>query len=176
MHYLITYFSLPCFFCITFHPAGMILSRNQFFLLLSILGVAPFYLSKILWLSNSKQTTGIVWFMGHTLELHGDISNHLVVLLKAGKDSVTFNSSAGLGYRIGDSVPVRYQKDNPSDARINIPYCIWTDTLVNSLLPILILLVLFFTPERFAPLIPKKAKVRLGIKPFLKIIPDGSDT
>jgi hypothetical protein len=154
----------------------MILSRNQFFVLLLILLVGPFYVSKILWLTSSRRATGLAWFMGHTLELNGGISRHLVILFNAGKDSATFNAGDNLGFRVGDPVPVRYQKDDPSDARINIPVCIWGDTWVNSLLPELVLLVLFLTPGRFDPLIPKKAKILIGIKPFIKIIPDGPDS
>jgi hypothetical protein len=149
----------------------MILSRNQFFLVLLILLVGPFYVAKILWLTSSGKATGRALFMGHTLELHGDISQHLVVLFKAGKDSVTFNAGDNLGFKVGDPVPVRYQKANPTDARINITVCIWGDTWVDSLLPELFLLVLLLTPDRFDPLIPWNARIRLGIKPLIKIIP-----
>ena len=53
----------------------------------------------------------------------------------------------------------------------SIPYEIWGPTLVYSLFPLLIFLVLLLTPERFDPLIPQKSKVLLGIKPFIKIVP-----
>jgi hypothetical protein len=149
----------------------MILNRNQFFLILVILLVGPFYVYKICWLITSRAATGSVWFIGHTLELHGDISQHLVVLFHIGKDSSFFNVGTSLGLHVGDSVPVRYQKDNPTDVRIDSPVTIWGDTLVNSLLPELFLLVLFLTPTRFDPLIPWRARVRIGIKPFIKIVP-----
>jgi hypothetical protein len=121
----------------------MNLSRNQFFVLLLILFVSPFYAAKIYWLTHSRPATGLAWFMGHTLELHGDISQHLVILFQVGQDSVIFNAGDNQGFRVGDLVPIRYQKDNPSDARINIPVCIWGDTWVNSLLPLMVLLVFF---------------------------------
>ena len=147
----------------------MLLTRNQFFLILLILFViGPFYVPRVLWLTHSKKTTGRVWFMGHTLELLGDISQHLVIIFRAGNDSVTFNS--GGDFHVGDAVPVRYQKDNPSDARINTFSGMWEDTLINSLLPLLTLLILFITPGRFDPLIPWKARIRIGIKPLIKII------
>ena len=47
----------------------------------------------------------------------------------------------------------------------------WSGTLVFALCPLLILLVLFLTPDRFDPLIPKKSTILIGIKPFVKIIP-----
>jgi hypothetical protein len=148
----------------------MVFRRSQFFLMLSILLLGAFYVPRLLWLNSSEKTTGLAWFMGHTLELHGDISQHLVILFKAGKDSVTFNGAGNVGFRVGDAVPVRYQKDNPSDARIDVAICIWGDIWVNSLLPEVVLLVLFITPDRFDPLIPWNARIRIGIKPLIKII------
>jgi len=53
----------------------------------------------------------------------------------------------------------------------NLPFRIWGLTLVYSIFPLLVLLVLVLTPERFDPLIPKKSRILLGINPFIKIIP-----
>jgi len=53
-----------------------------------------------------------------------------------------------------------------------IPIDVWGATLVFSLFPLLILLVLLLTPERLDPLIPKKSRILLGIRPFIKIIPN----
>ena len=151
----------------------MLLTRTLFFLVLLVVLLSPFYGPRLIWLARSKTTTGKVWFVGHTLELQGDISSHLVIIFKAGRDSFTFN--AGGHFRVGDPVPVRYDTANPADARINTAFGIWGDIWVNSLLPELVLLILFITPGRFDPLIPWKAKVRIGIKPLIKIIPDGPD-
>ena len=52
-----------------------------------------------------------------------------------------------------------------------LPQKVWGASFVYSLFPLLILLVLFFTPERLDPLIPRKSKVLIGIRPFIKIIP-----
>jgi hypothetical protein len=52
----------------------------------------------------------------------------------------------------------------------NLPMDIWAPTVVYSLFPLLILLVLLLTPERLDPLIPRKSKVLLGIRPFIKIV------
>ncbi len=148
----------------------MVLSRNQFFLLLLFLVIAPFYVYKIDWLFTSKSATGVGLFVGHTLELNGSISEHLVVAYPTDKDSGVFNAGTNLGFTVGDRIPVCYQKDNPAEVRIDVPAAIWGDTLVDSLLPILILLVLFLTPDRFDPLIPWNARIRIGVKPFIKII------
>jgi hypothetical protein len=53
----------------------------------------------------------------------------------------------------------------------NIPFEIWASTLVFSLFPLLVWLVLFLTPDSLDPLIPRKSKILLGIRPLIKIIP-----
>jgi hypothetical protein len=149
----------------------MLLTRNQFFLVLSILLLGPFYVPRLLWLTHSGKATGRGWFVGHTLEMQGNITEHLVIIFRAGNDSVFFNGG-GRKFHVGDAVPVRYQKDDPSDARINTFSGMWEDVLINSLLPLLTLLILYITPARFDPLIPWKARVQLGIKPLIKIVPN----
>lgn len=149
----------------------MLLSRNQFFLVLAVLAHVALYMPRILWINHSERTFGLVWFMGHTLELNGSISGHLVILFQAGKDSVTFNTADNWNLKVGDTIPVRYQKTDPSDAKVDIRIAMWGDIWVNSLVPELVLLILFVTPNRFDPLIPWKSKIRIGIRPFLKIIP-----
>jgi hypothetical protein len=153
----------------------MLLTRTQFFLVLSISLLGPFYVPRLLWLIHSKKATGRGWFIGHTLEMQGNVTQHLVVIFKAGEDSVFFNGG-GRKFHVGDSVPVRYQKNNPSDARVNTFFGMWEDTLIDSLLPLLTLLILYITPTRFDPLIPWKARVRLGIKPLIKIIRHDADS
>jgi len=56
-----------------------------------------------------------------------------------------------------------------------IPMEIWAPTVVYSLFPLLILLVLLLTPKRLDPLLPAKSTVLLGIRPFIKIIPKPID-
>jgi hypothetical protein len=152
----------------------MVLSRTQFFLVLSIALLGPFYVPRLFWLAHSRTATGKVWFVGHTLELLGDISSHRVILFKAGGEPFFFNA-ADRHFEVGDPVPLRYNINHPADARINTASGIWEDVFINSLLPELVLVILFITPGRFDPLIPWKARVRIGIKPPIKIISHGSD-
>jgi hypothetical protein len=51
-----------------------------------------------------------------------------------------------------------------------LPQNVWGASFVYSLFPLLILLVLLFTPDRLDPLIPRKSKVLIGIRPFIKIV------
>jgi hypothetical protein len=61
---------------------------------------------------------------------------------------------------------------NWQSSRWDIPIDIWGKSLAYALWPSLIFLVIFLTPEKLEPLIPKKSTVLLGIRPFIKIIPD----
>lgn len=54
-----------------------------------------------------------------------------------------------------------------------LPRNVWGASFVYSLFPLLILLVLLFTPERLDPVIPRKSKVLIGVRPFIKIVPVG---
>jgi hypothetical protein len=149
----------------------VILTRNQFFLLLFMLVVVPFLANKIIWLANSRQTNGRMWYTGHgNLGSALGISTYAVIRYRVDKDSLYFNNNVNLDIRPGTIVPVRYKKSNPSDAVVDDFVSIWVETLVYALFPILILLVLFLMPERFDPIIPKKSKVVLGKKPFIQIV------
>ena len=52
-----------------------------------------------------------------------------------------------------------------------LPRKVWGATFVYSLFPLCILLVLLFTPERLDPVIPRKSKILIGMRPFIKIVP-----
>jgi hypothetical protein len=148
----------------------MVFTKFQFFILLFAILIGPLLIYKLIWLANSKKTYGSIYFMGHDLELNGSVSSHLVILFKIGKDTFTFNTLSDLPFKNNEPVPVRYQKNDPSDAKVNLPDRIWGDTLVYSIAPVLLLLVLFLTPDRFDPLLPGKSKILIGGKPWIKII------
>jgi hypothetical protein len=150
----------------------MLLSKNVFFLILVFIVAGLFIIPKIIWLSGTKRAQGVVWFEGHTLELQGGISKHAVILFIVNKDSFEFNGSSHL--KVGKSVPILYQSNNPEDAIVEDPQAFWMGNFAYILLPLLVLLVLYFTPQRFDPLIPKGARIRIGKKPFVQIIHPGN--
>jgi len=55
-----------------------------------------------------------------------------------------------------------------------IPFHVWAPALVFSLFPVLVLLVLYLTPDRLDPLIPWKSRVILGIHPFIQVVSFGA--
>ena len=148
----------------------MIFSRNAFFFILFIVCVSPFVIWKLVWLSRTNKATGKVWFKGHTLQLDGSISSHLVILFLAGKDSISFEAPSNLPFKEGDLIPVRYVSKDPSDARVNTPMRIWGDTIVYGIWPILVLLVIYLIPESLDPIVPRKSKVHLNKKNIIQIV------
>lgn len=52
-----------------------------------------------------------------------------------------------------------------------LPFRVWSLTLVYSMFPMLVLLVLLLTPEWLDPVIPRRSKILIGISPFIKVVP-----
>jgi hypothetical protein len=145
----------------------MILSRNSFFLVLFCLFLLPLPLYKLFWLARSKETTGSLYFIGHgNLGSVLGTSTYPVIRFQTGKDIVIFNGNVNIPLRPDEKVSVRYQRNDPSDAKVNTFSCIWGDTMAYELGPFLILLVIYFHPD----LVPKKSKILLGKKPLVKFM------
>jgi hypothetical protein len=149
----------------------MILGRNLFFLILLLLVTGPFIIYKAWWMAGSKKSTGVVSFIGHgNLGSALGMSTYPVIRFRAGADSLYFNSNVNLSIHPGQKVAVRYLGSNPRDARVDNFACIWAETLIYALFPVLILLVLYCTPDRLGPVFPRKARIRVGISPFLRLL------
>ena len=149
----------------------MTLGRNAFFLTLLFICITPFIIWKLVWLSKTSVTNGKVWFTGHTIELDGSISSHLVILFLTGKDSIKFEAPASLQLKEGQPVSVRYEKANPTTARLDLPLRIWGDTIVYSLWPLIVLIVIYLIPDSMDPLFPRKSKLRVSKQNLFEIIP-----
>lgn len=52
-----------------------------------------------------------------------------------------------------------------------IPLRVWAGPLIFALFPLLVLLVLLLTPERYDPLLPRGARIMLGFRPFIRVLP-----
>jgi len=150
----------------------MVLSRGKFFFLVFGLLALPFPCYKLWWLAGTRHTVGVVGFVGHSgIESPLGITSYPVILFQLGRDSIFFNGLEGYGYKPGDPVPVRYRVDHPYDAKIEQPMAIWGDTIVYSLFPVLVWLVVVLTPQRFSPLVPRGAEILIGGKwPFLWLV------
>lgn len=147
----------------------MIISKTQLLLLACVIFILPFLLYKIIWLGTSTRTTAKMCFMGRTLEVQGT-SDHAVYSFTIGEKKIFFNASFELDARPGEIVAIRYQKNNPGDAKVNSFSSIWLDTILYIIPQTLILSILFFTPAKWDPLIPANARIAFGRRPFIRII------
>jgi hypothetical protein len=146
----------------------MLLNRNSFFILLFILIISPLPLYKLLWIVGSRETEGTMYFTGHgNLGSVLGISTYPVIRFCVGKDTIYFNGNVNIPMKEGEKISIRYQRNNPQDAKMNVFTSIWGDTLAYMLAPFLFFLVIFFHPD----LVPKKSKVLIvRKKPWIRFI------
>ena len=144
----------------------MVICRTCFFGMLIFLVSTPLLLQKIIWLSGSQKATGTMSFVGKTYA--GQMTyQYSVIWFMVNRDTIWFNGKNEILFKEGEQVPIRYQRDNPSDARLNVFIAIWGDTLVFGGIPVLVLLVIFLHPE----IIPYRSKVVMTTGfPFIKIM------
>jgi hypothetical protein len=140
-------------------------SKTTFILLLAAIFVLPFFIGKLVWLYNSASATGAMCFMGKTQNGQFSSTYPVIKFSSNGKDTIFFNGNDGMECKRGDLIPVRFQKKNPADARVNEFTGIWVDTIVYAGIPFTILLIIFFHPD----LIPRKSKIVIGKKPFIQL-------
>ena len=147
----------------------MTLGRNQFFILLFLLIFLAFSLNKLIWLVSATSTKGIVSFTGHgNLGAALGITSYPVVKFYTGTDTIYFNGNADVDLKEGEIVPVLYQDDYPSDAKINSFIMLWGDTLAYALGPLLVFIALFLMPDIF----PKRSLIRFSRKPIISFVPE----
>jgi lysophospholipase L1-like esterase len=143
----------------------MVLSKNQFFGILFTLLFTPFLAYKIVWLYGSEKADGKMRFMGKTI--NGQMTSvYPVISFSTGADTVWFDGEGNNALQPGDKVPVRYQKKNKQDARINSFSGIWMDALIIAGIPAIMLLLIYLHREIF----PAGTKFSIGKKPFFKVL------
>lgn len=145
----------------------MQLNRIQFFFLLIVLFVLPFFVYKFIWISGSAATNGVMCFMGKQQNGQFVKTYPVIKFTTTGRDTVFFNGTDETLLRRGDSIPVRYQKTNPADARINDFTGIWLDTIIYGAVPLLFLLIIFLHRD----IVPWQSNVVIGKRPFISIVP-----
>ncbi|HVS96660.1 MAG TPA: DUF3592 domain-containing protein [Puia sp.] len=146
----------------------MYLRKSLFFALVAIAIAAPFWTVRSLWVIRSVKATGVFGFAGNGYAGDQVRQDYSVISFVAGNKEIWFNGLGNLGYKPGQCVPVRYQPDDPYDARVDIFAGIWGDVLVYSGILVFLLLILFLHSR----VVPWGSRVRVMIRrPFLQIIP-----
>jgi len=123
--------------------------------------------AKILWLYHSQKTDGIFAFAGMGNSGEQVKLSYSVIYFKYGKETIWFDGLGNLQLKPGTRIPIRYQTNNPSDAKVDIFDGIWMDTIIYGGLPLLVLIVIFLQPD----IVPWRSKIRVSPKkPFIQII------
>lgn len=106
-------------------------------------------------------------FVGHdNLGSVLGMSTYPVVQFKVGDSVFHFNGNMNLSLQKGQSIEVRYQRNNPSDARINSLGTVWGDTFAYGAGPTLCWLVLLLSPG----IVPWKSRVKIGRRTGIQIL------
>jgi hypothetical protein len=144
----------------------MTLNRLSFFFVLFIIVILPFFIHKFIWLAGSEKTTGTMGFVGKS-QTGQLVHRNSVISFNVGSNTIWLNGNDNILFKEGEPVPIRYQRDHPQEARVDVFSAIWGDTLVYGGIPVLILIVIFLDPK----IIPLRSKVKLSVKkPFVKIL------
>ena len=145
----------------------MILSRSSFFIILFVVVVVPWFIPKAIWFANSAKTTGSTEFVGHgNLGSALGMTTYPVVKFKVDSLTFHFNGNMNIPLKKGESVEVRFQKKNPSDATINSFGSIWGQTIAYGVGPFLFYLVLLLSPS----IVPWRSRISIGWPPQIQII------
>jgi hypothetical protein len=144
----------------------MIIGKQSFFLVLFTILILPFLVYKLLWITNSVESTGSMRYVGKRSS--GQLtSEYSVIRFFVGKDTIWFNSMDNFILEKGTVIPVRYQRHRPADARINSFAGLWGDTLLY-IVPLLVILLISFL---HADIVPRGSRLRVSVKqPFIFLV------
>lgn len=127
----------------------------------------PFWVARAWWVMRSVPVEGVFEFAGNGFAGDQVKEDYSVISFRAGEKQIWCNGLGNIPFKSGQPVPVRYQPDDPYDARVDIFAAIWGDTLVYSGIPVFMLLVAFLHPK----VVPWGSRLRLSWRqPFIRIL------
>jgi hypothetical protein len=122
----------------------MIIGKIPFFLILFSLIAIPLVAPRLIWIAGSRKTMGVMGFEGRGTAGEQIPLTYSNLYYEEGGQRVWLTGPPGLGYKEGDSVPVRYLR---ADARVDSLIGLWGDILVYGGIPTFILLIFFLHPD-----------------------------
>jgi hypothetical protein len=144
----------------------MIIGKVPFFLVVFFLIAIPLLAPRLIWLARSRATVGVMGFEGRGTAGEQIQLTYSYIYFQPGKERIWFTALPGMGYKEGDSVPVRYLPAELTNARVNSFIGLWGDILAYGGILELIVLISFFHPE----VVPRGSKLRLSWRlPFVYI-------
>jgi hypothetical protein len=138
----------------------MTFTKTSLFVFLFLLFSAPFVVHKLLWLAGTVKTVGEMGFVGKSYT-GTYVHQYANIRFIAGNDTIWFNGTDNILFKEGSAVPVRYPRNNPHAARVDVFASIWGDTLVYGGIPLVILIAVFLHPA----VIPAGSRFRLQRRP-----------
>ena len=115
---------------------------------------------------RSQKTNGKVEGIGTAAGISLGRDTYAYISFEANRDTFYFQGMDD-DFTQGDIVPLRYQNNNPEDAKVATFYSLWGKTIAYCGAPLIFWIICFFAPD----IVPKGSKIRIGKKPFLKVIP-----
>lgn len=148
----------------------MLLSKTRLFIFLAFIIASPFVIHKLTWIAGSEKTVGMMGFKGKSYA-GTYVHRYSNIQYIAGKDTIWFTGPDNIFFEEGKPVPVRFQRSNHYDARIDLFVPLWGDTIVYGGIPFVILLALFLHPQ----VIPRRSRIKISTKtPVWQLLPPNS--
>jgi len=145
----------------------MVIRQITLFMSIVILYVTPVVLPRIIWLERSQKTTGVFSFEGKGSAGEQIKLSYSFIYYIYRNQKIWFEGPGHMPLKEGAIVPVRYQINNPADARVDTFYGLWADVTVYCGEPLLMLIIIFLNRGIF----PRGSRIRLMFKkPFLQIV------
>jgi hypothetical protein len=145
----------------------MVIRQITLFVSIVVLYITPIVVPRIIWLNNSRKTTGVFSFEGMGSAGERIRLSYSFLYFKYGNQKIWFEGPGHMPLKEGSIVPIRYQINNPADAKVDTFYGLWADVTVYGGEPILILICIFLHRGVF----PRGSRIRLMLKkPFLLIV------
>ncbi len=145
----------------------MVIRQLTLFVIIFLLYAIPIVLPRIIWLSHSQKTTGVFSFEGMGSAGERIKLSYSFLYFKYGNQKIWFEGPGHMHLKEGSLVPIRYQTNKPTDAKVDTFYGLWADAAVYGGEPLLILICIFLHPGIFPP----KSKILIILKkPYLIVV------
>ena len=145
----------------------MVIRQITLFVSIVALYVTPVVVPRIIWLSRSQKTKGVFSFEGMGSAGEQIKLSYCFVYFMYGNQKIWFEGPGHMDLKEGTIIPVRYQKNNPADAKVDTFLGLWADAAVYCGEPFVMLILIFLNRGIF----PRGSRIRLMFKkPFIQIV------
>jgi len=145
----------------------MVIRQITLFISIVLIYSSLIIVPKIIWLNHSQKTVGIFSFEGMGSAGERIKLSYSFIYFKHGHETIWFQGIGNMHLKEGSPVPIRYQINDPADAKVDTFYGMWADAAVYGGEPLLVLICIFLHRGIFPP----RSKIRLTLKkPYLLLV------